>query len=178
MLFATKPLSADFLRAGLERAATAGRVPGFQHEHWLQDGWCWAAVTTMVHRALRHEYQPQCKWAERLLHRACCGQEYNCKDYQPVKAALDLENHCRPHGALAGGLTFDRVKAEIPAAGGGRPIVCTQPGHSLLLVAWEVDPTDGNCVYWADPADYGEEWAIFAEGKIKSEPWVSTFLTR
>lgn len=177
MLFDTKALRPDLLRAGFEQAAAAGRVPNFQHEPWVQDGWCWAAVTTMVHRALRHEHRRQCHWAERLRHRTCCDQEFDCKGGEPVKAALDLENHCRPGGERAGGLTFDQIKAEIPPTGGGRPIVCTQPGHALVLVAWEIDPIEGNCVYWADPAEAGEEWEIFVEGEIKAEPWVSTFLT-
>jgi hypothetical protein len=178
MLFATKALRPDLLKEGLARAATAGRVTDLKHERWVQDGWCWAAVTTMVHLALNHEYRPQCHWAERLSHRTCCGQEYDCKGAEPVKDALDLENHSRPCGVIAGGLTFERIKTEIPAEGKGRPIVCTQPGHTLVLVAWEIDPIDGDCVYWADPAEGGEEWAVFVEGKIKSEPWVSTFLTQ
>jgi hypothetical protein len=178
MLFGTRALNPDRLREGLEQAATSGRAKQLTHEHWLQDGWCWAAVTTMVHLSSTGEHRPQCHWAERLRHESCCGHEPDCKGSQPVKAALDLENHCRPDGVIAGGLTFARIQAEIPPTGDGMPIVCLQPGHTLVLVEWNIDPVDGNCVYWADPAEAGEEWAIFVENEIKAETWVATFLTQ
>jgi hypothetical protein len=180
MVFAVRSLRAELLQEGLGTVRPAGRVSTLRHEMWVQDGWCWAAAATMVHLAIAGRYEPQCRWAEALLQRSCCGHESDCAGGQPVKAALDLEKHCRPgpDGVRSGGLTFAEVQAEIPEAGGGRPIVCTQPGHTLVLAAWEVDPIDGPCLYWNDPSEAGEEWEIFVEGEIRGETWEATFLTQ
>lgn len=176
MIFATSALSAEALQKGQATAPTAARVASLELEEWVQSGWCWAAVTTMVHRAITGEHRPQCHWAERMLHQTCCAQAHTCRVLQPVKEVLDLEGHCRE--VLIGGPTFERVQQEIPVTGGGFPIVATQPGHTLVLFGWEIDPDEGPCVYWADPAEPDEKWEIFDPERARGANWECTFFTK
>lgn len=174
-----RALNQELLVTGLSEAPKEVRVPDFTPEPWFQDGWCWAAVATQVHRCLTLEDRPQCHWAERLVSPTCCQKPRDCRAGKPVKEVLDLEGHCRD--VRLGPLDFVDIQREIPEVvpeqGKRLPVVCGQSGHVVVLCAWGVDPVDGEYVWYADPAKQELQWSLYTVFRdIKGGGWMATFL--
>lgn len=177
-MLATRQLNQKVLADGVAGAPPLEvSVPNLTHEPWFQDGWCWAAMATLVHRCLTFQDLPQCHWAVQLIAATCCAKPRDCKTSKEVDVVLGVENHLR--NAQAGHLSFPEIQGEIALEGSRFPIVCGQQGHVVVLCIWGLDPKDGEYVWYSDPAERALRWALYPVFRdTVGGGWKATFLTK
>lgn len=182
-----KQLSLGRAQQGQAQAAQAPppvEVPNFTPLAWDRDGWCWAAVASMVDQCLSplHQPVPQCRWAQILISADCCAHPENCvATAPPMEDVLKIKQHLRE--SRSSPLTFPEIQGEIPQAGPRRPVVCGQFGHVVVLTTWGSDGR-GEYVWYADPAPQANgapalTWALYDVFKnTTGGGWRVTFLTQ
>jgi hypothetical protein len=177
-VLAIKALNQEALTEGLAKAPPLEvSVLNLKHEPWFQDGWCWAAMATLVHRCLTLEDLPQCHWAVQLINATCCNAPRDCKMSKEVDVVLGVANHLRI--AQAGHLSFLDIQGEIAPQGPRFPIVCGQDGHVVVLCIWGVDSKQQEYVWYSDPAEMALRWALYpAFRDTIGGGWKATFLTQ
>jgi hypothetical protein len=189
-MLAMRQLNLSLAQQGQAQAAQAPppvEVPNFIPLAWDRDGWCWAAVASMVHQCMspQHVALPQCFWAQQLISSDCCAHPENCVATAPaMEDVLRLKQHLRDSRSRP--LTFLEIQGEIPQlpqAGPRRPVVCGQFGHVVVLTTWGSDGR-GNYVWYADPAPQGNgapalTWALYdVFQRTTGGGWQVTFLTQ
>lgn len=178
MVFKRSRLDAAALATGAQTPGASGQVPRFEHERWLvEQFWCWAAATAMVHFSRTGKKLLQADLAGDMIDPQCRIVPIDCKLREVVADALDFTNHLRPNGRGKPALSFADIVAEIPGPADGVPIVCVLPGHCVVIFAWKRDPT-GEMICVADPAEEDAEWTNFVPGSINGDVWVETALVQ
>jgi len=145
------------------------------------DQWCWAAVSVSVDKFFNPASSAtQCKVAQDVLSRSCCGGEVACNQAAELQTALDKVNRLRK--IVTRRLRFKEIENELDAfkpvcarigwdGGGGHFVVvdkCMELNSGELLVH-VLDPLFPNSTIYYDE---------LVSEYLGDGQWTDTFLVK